>query len=543
MQPGSTTMRLPQRFARRWRTFFSRDTKSSKSEIETLPADLPTEVVPPVEIAPNDPVLAYFQSSTGVVELDRISLDSPALREMQEAGIKLVVPLISQGELIGLINLGPRLSEQEYTSDDRRLLENLAGQAAPALQVARLVRQQQAELQERERIEQQLRLARTIQQTLLPKEIPQLVGWSLDAYYQPAWEVGGDFYDFIELGDGRLGLVIGDVTDKGVPSALVMATCRSLLRASAERLVAPGAVLQRVNDLLYEEIPANMFVTCFYVILDPASGSLLYANAGHDLPYLLNQDGQVDELRATGMPLGLMPGMSYEEMETVINTGEQLLLYSDGLAEAHDPQREMYGFPRVRGSMLSRPSEKPLIPHLLDELGRFTGPDWIQEDDVTLVTLGRKEAVPAANSWRRLLGQIETPSRPGNERQTIAQVEEVLRELPIPPAQLERIKTAVGEATMNAMEHGNEYRDDAPVNVDVAIDNGRLIIAIRDEGETPVGEPETPDLDAKLAGEQSPRGWGLFLIQHMVDELNLERVDGRHKTELIFHLEGEDDDC
>ena len=543
MQPGSTTMRLPQRFARRWRTFFSRDTKSSKSEIETLPADLPTEVVPPVEIAPNDPVLAYFQSSTGVVELDRISLDSPALREMQEAGIKLVVPLISQGELIGLINLGPRLSEQEYTSDDRRLLENLAGQAAPALQVARLVRQQQAELQERERIEQQLRLARTIQQTLLPKEIPQLVGWSLDAYYQPAWEVGGDFYDFIELGDGRLGLIIGDVTDKGVPSALVMATCRSLLRASAERLVAPGAVLQRVNDLLYEEIPANMFVTCFYVILDPATGDLHYANAGHDLPYLLNQAGQVEELRATGMPLGLMPGMRYEEMETVINTGEQLLLYSDGLAEAHDPHREMYGFPRVRGSMLSRPSEKPLIPHLLDELGRFTGPDWIQEDDVTLVTLGRKEAVPAANSWRCLLGQIETPSRPGNERQTIAQVEEVLRELPIPPAQLERIKTAVGEATMNAMEHGNEYRDDAPVNVDVAIDNGRLVIAIWDEGETPVGEPETPDLDAKLAGEQSPRGWGLFLIRHMVDELNLERVDDRHKTELIFHLEGEDDDC
>ena len=541
MQSESAAIQMPKQLSRLWRSIFRRGKAADQAVEQEIPDELAANIVPPVDISPTDPILAYFQSSAGVVDIDRITLDSPALRKMKATGVKLVVPLISQGELIGLINLGSRLSEQEYTADDRRMLENLAGQAAPALQVARMVRQQQAELQERERIEQQLRLARTIQQTLLPKKIPELTGWSLDAYYQPAWEVGGDFYDFMEFQDGKLGLIIGDVTDKGVPSALVMATCRSLLRASAERLIAPGAVLQRVNDLLYEEIPANMFVTCFYAVLDPASGGLHYANAGHDLPYLLNQGGQVEELRATGMPLGLMPGMSYEENETVVNSDEQILLYSDGLAEAHDPEREMYGFPRVRGSMLSRPGGQPLIPHLLAELERFTGSEWIQEDDVTLVTIRRETGSVKDAHAPRLLAQFETPSQPGNERQTISQVETSLHELDIPPAQLERIKTAVGEATMNAMEHGNEYRDDAPVQVELFTAEGQLAVAIWDEGESTVGDPETPDIDAKLAGEQSPRGWGLFLIRHMVDELNLETIDGRHKTELIFNLEGESD--
>ncbi len=133
---------------------------------------------------------------------------------------------------------------------------------------------------------------------------------------------------------------------------------------------------------------------------------------------------------------------------------------------------------------------------------------------------------------------FETASQPGNERLAIAQVEQAIKELKLPAQQIERIKTAVGEATMNAMEHGNKYLEDAPVRVEVALDERQLIVAIFDEGERPVAEPETPDIEAKLAGEQSPRGWGLFLIQHMVDELNLDSVDGHHKTELKFNLEG-----
>src|SRR5205823_10144518 len=151
--------------------------------------------------------------------------------------------------------------------------------------------------------------------------LPALAGCQLNAYYQPVLEVGGVFYDFLSFDDGRLGIVIGDVTDKGVPAALVMATTRSILRSVALVRVAPGKVLEQANNLLYPDIPPKMFVTCLYAILDPHSGRLWYANAGHDLPYRRHGD-TVSELRATGMPLGLMPGMSYEEKEAMVLPGE-----------------------------------------------------------------------------------------------------------------------------------------------------------------------------------------------------------------------------
>src|SRR5919107_105207 len=165
---------------------------------------------------------------------------------------------------------------------------------------------QQQEAQERERIEQELRVARMIQHTLLPKSAPELGGYHIAAYYRPAREVGGDFYDFLELEDGRLGLVVGDASGKGIPAAMVMANARSGLRTSAQGGdLAPGQVLAEANEILFPDIPPNMFVTCFYAILDPESGRLSYANAGHDLPYV-QRNGDAEELRARGVPLGLM---------------------------------------------------------------------------------------------------------------------------------------------------------------------------------------------------------------------------------------------
>jgi serine phosphatase RsbU (regulator of sigma subunit) len=167
-----------------------------------------------------------------------------------------------------------------------------------------------------------------------------------------------------------------------------------MLRLAAQNYSSPGEMLQRVNEALFANIPANMFVTCFYTILDPNSGSLRYANAGHDLPYRRRagcSEG-AEELRATGMPLGLLPGMGYEEKEIVLEEGESVLFYSDGLVEAHDPNREMFGFPRLQGLVgAHRSGGSALIGFLLSELARFTGEGWEQEDDITLVTLERSE--------------------------------------------------------------------------------------------------------------------------------------------------------
>jgi serine phosphatase RsbU (regulator of sigma subunit)/predicted ester cyclase len=244
------------------------------------------------------------------------------------------------------------------------------------------------EVLKRERVEQELRVARSIQQASLPKEVPELEGWQIAPYYQPAREVGGDFYDFHLLPGGRLGLVVGDATGKGVPAALVMSTTCGMLRLAAQGSSSPGQMLRGVNEVLFPNIPSNMFVTCFYAILDPHSGRLSYANAGHDLPYL-HRNGDAEELRARGMPLGLMPGMSYEENETILYSGEAALFYSDGLVEAHDPQGGMFGFPKLRALVAEHGEERSLGDLLLEELYSFVGEGWEQEDDITLLTLRR----------------------------------------------------------------------------------------------------------------------------------------------------------
>ena len=503
--------------------------------VKPSPAPAPAATVAPLDIPAGDPLLAHLQANqSGVIDVERLTLDSPGVHALRAAGVRLALPLVSQGELVGLINLGQRLSEQDYSSDDRRLLGNLATQAAPAVRVAQLVRQQQLEALERQRIEQELRVARLIQQFLLPKEVPDVAGWEVAAYYQPARAVGGDFYDFIHFPDGRIGFVIGDVTDKGVPAALVMATTRTLLRTAAEQLVAPGAVLERTNNLLVENIPPKMFVTCLYALLDPTSGHLTFANAGHDVPYRRTAQGVV-ELRARGMPLGLLPGMRYEQHETTLRPGECVLLYSDGLVEAHSPTREMFGFPRLQ-ALMAEPTEEDLVPFLLDRLRDFTGPAWEQEDDVTMVLLSA-HGDGGPSDGREVLARFELPSRPGNERWAMEQVAEVVAPLGLPQIKLDRLKTAVAEATMNGMEHGNKYDEAIPVLIEVARTGDDLAVSITDRGlKQPIPEAETPDLTAKLAGQQSPRGWGLFLIQNMVDEMHVTTDDVHHTVQLVVHL-------
>ncbi len=352
------------------------------------PAGRTVALPPGFDLAVHDPLRAFLLSQAGAVDITRLELKSPALAMLKEAGIVLVVPLVSSGELIGLLNLGSRLSERGYSGDDRRLLGALAGYAAPAMRVGQLVRQQQAEARDRERIEQELKVAQLIQQQFLPKRVPDLPSWHVAAFYRPARSVGGDFYDFIPLPDGRLTVVIGDVTDKGVPAALVMASTHALLRGAAPRLISPGAVLAHVNDLLCTDIPAHMFVTCLALVLDPATGLLEFANAGHDVPYVRTEGG-VAELRARGMPLGLMPGMEYEEKTFQMRPGDSALLHSDGLAEAHSADREMFGFPRVAALVGRSAAGEALIDACLAELASFTGPGHEQEDDITLVTLER----------------------------------------------------------------------------------------------------------------------------------------------------------
>jgi serine phosphatase RsbU (regulator of sigma subunit)/predicted ester cyclase len=300
-----------------------------------------------------------------------------------------------RGELMGVAPTGRVLTNRAIVI--HRIVEGKIAEEWGMGTIGGTLRKQrlEQEISERERIEQELKVARDIQQASLPEEVPTLEGWQISPYYQPAREVGGDFYDFFDLEEGQVGVVVGDATGKGMPAALVAEATSNMLRAVAQALASssPGEVLKRVNETLMARIPANMFVTCFYAILDPKSGRLLYANAGHDLPYLRRRGSDCEELRARGMPLGLMRGMSYEQKEIVLDAGETALFYSDGLVEAHDPKGEMFGFPRLQELVAEVGEEGRLEGFLLEELYSFVGEGWEQEDDITLLTLRRSPSL------------------------------------------------------------------------------------------------------------------------------------------------------
>ena len=340
-------------------------------------------------ITPEDALIELFSSGPGTLGLDELQDESYNLQSLTDGGYQLVVPLITQGELIGWLGLGARLSEQKYSFDDKVLLSSLAIQVAPTVRVAQLVAEQQAEAIERERLDQELLVASRIQTGLLPKKLPQFDGWHVSAFYQPAREVGGDFYEFEYFEDGRLGIFVGDVTDKGIPAALVMATTRTLLKAAAGEFDSPGMVLARVNNLLVADIPDNMFVTCFYAILDPDAGKMVFSNAGHNLPYRLTKH-EVMEIKAAGMPLGLMPDMEYDVHEMIIEPGDDMIFYTDGLVEAHNNDREMFGSQRLKNLFADFSGEDgALIDRLMQELKDFMGEDQEQEDDITFVGVKR----------------------------------------------------------------------------------------------------------------------------------------------------------
>jgi anti-sigma regulatory factor (Ser/Thr protein kinase) len=306
--------------------------------------------------------------------------------------------------------------------------------------------------------------------------------------------------------------------------------------------------------MLCPDMPPKMFVTCLFAVLDPTTGLLRYANAGHDLPYRRTAGG-ADEMRATGMPLGLLPNMRYEEKEVDLLPGETVVFYSDGIVEAHSPSYDMFGFNRLRSLIGQHDCDDGLIAFLLDQLTQFTGEDWEQEDDVTIVTLQRSPsnqtlaadflqgATPMnqpTSEWN-VLAELMVPSAPGNERQAMREVADIIAGLELPSTRIERLKTAVAEATMNAMEHGNRYNAELAVHIQVASSPAAVRVRITDHGgQRPIPETPAPDIDAKLAGQQSPRGWGLFLIRSMVDEMHTTADEAHHTVELIMnrHKEG-----
>ncbi len=299
----------------------------------------------------------------------------------------LCVP-IRVGEIVlGAVVLGRPAHQPPFTASDEKLLLGLASQAGVALERARFHEQEML----RRSMEEELAVARRIQLSLLPARLPRIEGWTFAAAYSAARQVGGDFYDFMDhaLDERRLGFVIADVAGKGVPAALMMGFSRAVLRTESMAGRAPAELLDRANRLILSDGQARPFVSAFYAEIDLESGLVMYANAGHDAPLLLSRVGGSRSLDAPGVILGAFDGVEAEQHELVLQPGEALVFYTDGVTEARDPTGGFFGDERLLAAAAAdTDSAQSVLDSVVSAVAHFTG-GAEQADDLTIVIIQR----------------------------------------------------------------------------------------------------------------------------------------------------------
>lgn len=309
---------------------------------------------------------------------------------LRQINAELLLPMLGRARLVGLMTLGPKKSEEAYTPTDLRTLQSVAAQTGLTLEVAELVRTLADESAQRERMNREVEIAREVQQRLFPQSIPEIAGVSLAGKCRPASEVGGDYYDLIELENGNLGFAIGDVSGKGISAALIMASLRASLRSLI--LGDPGnlaKMMQKMNRLVYEASTSNRYATFFFATFEPKTRELRYVNAGHNPPILVKQvSGELQRLEACGPVVGLLPIVDYEEQSLILQPGDFLIAYTDGISEAMTAEDEEWGEDRMLEAVTWRSvaSASEVIETIFRVADEFTA-GAEQHDDMTLLIM------------------------------------------------------------------------------------------------------------------------------------------------------------
>jgi serine phosphatase RsbU (regulator of sigma subunit) len=341
-----------------------------------------------------DPIMQILQQEKR--ELTKYDvLEDPKYKRISEEGARnfetlhasLMVPLVYQDELIGLLNLGDKKSGRYYSREDIDLLHTLANQSAVAIENARLFQ----ESLEKQRMEEELTIARDLQTSMLPATCPEIEGFEIAATSIPAREVGGDFFDFIDMGKDRAGLVIADVTGKSVSGALVMSASRSVFRMLSEEELTVGEIMNRANRRTKKDIKSGMFVALLYAVIDARDQILSLSSAGQTQPiYLSAETGEAKLVETEGdtFPLGILDDAEYEETRIQLAPGDKVVFYTDGIVEAMNEQEELYGFDRLLETVQEARSmgAESLLKEVVDKVNEFAG-GAAQHDDLTVIVL------------------------------------------------------------------------------------------------------------------------------------------------------------
>jgi phosphoserine phosphatase RsbU/P len=306
----------------------------------------------------------------------------------------LAVPLHQKGKMIGALTVFNKRNPEGFTEDDKRLLTIIGAQSAQVIEALRLYKEEQ-ELQEMQyamnKLQQEMNLAREIQANLLPRALPQLAGYDLAGLSIPAKEVGGDYYDFISLPGNRLVFCLGDVSGKGIPAALLMANLQATLRSQTLGSSCARECLEHSNTLLYNSTDSEKFATLFYAILDVQTHRLSFANAGHNYPFLISSDGQIQRLKTIGIPLGFLERFEFSEHSVPLGVGDVLIAFSDGISEALNVYEEEFGESRLQETILHNQNQSAgkLVETIVQTVNDFTTGNE-QTDDITLLCIKRQ---------------------------------------------------------------------------------------------------------------------------------------------------------
>ena len=330
---------------------------------------------------------------------------------------------------------------------------------------------------EKERIGSELRIASEIQKSILPRTFPPFPDrgdFEIYATTIPALEMGGDFYDFFLIDDKRLGVVIADVSGKGVPAAIFMAVSRSLLKATALTSVSPSECLEHVNRLLCPDNDSAMFVTVFYGILHTDTGVLEYSNGGHNVPYVIHGERIAPVGQPGGTALGIVEEARYDTNRMSLSAGDALVLYTDGVSEAMDAEGRFFSTPRLEHTLLRLAHHRPvhLLTKLVEEVQAFSS-GVLQSDDITLLALQYRQ--PAAL-------EVTIVNRPAELQRLVSMVERFAQEHRIPDADVNAATLAFDEVITNTISYGYDDQEPHEIKVRLTLANGRLTAEVEDDG-------------------------------------------------------------
>jgi sigma-B regulation protein RsbU (phosphoserine phosphatase) len=376
---------------------------------------------------------------------------------------------------------------------------------------------------EKERIGSELRIASEIQKSILPRTFPPFpdrADFEIYATTIPALEMGGDFYDFFLIDDKRLGVVIADVSGKGVPAAIFMAVSRSLLKATALASVSPSECLEHVNRLLCPDNESAMFVTVFYGILHTETGELEFSNGGHNVPYVIGGDRLAPIGQPGGMALGILEDARYHTSRISLNAGETLMLYTDGVTEAMDPESRLYSTPRFEETLHRLAKQRPidLLTKLVEDVQAFSS-GAVQADDITLLALQYRQ--PA-------LLEITLENRAPELQRLASELERFAKNHRIPDPDVHALSLALDEVVTNTIAYGYDDQRAHEIRLRLTLSNGRLSAEVEDDGR-PFNPLTAPQPDLSSAVEDRPvGGLGIHLVRSLMEQVDYRRESGKN---------------